>query len=130
MKRFVVALLFIAVAAHGAQFSLEDVMSAPFTSELIAAPANGRLAWAANAEGVRNIWVADGPDYKPRQLTKYDADDGIEIQELEFTPDGEWIVFTRGGDFTDTTPNPASNPEGVEASLWVASVKDGTVRKI
>jgi hypothetical protein len=60
MKRFA-ALLFVATVAGAAQFSLEDVMSAPFASDLATAPANGRIAWVANAEGVRNIWVADAP---------------------------------------------------------------------
>src|SRR5436190_3828079 len=110
MKRFA-ALLFVATVASAAQFSLEDVMSAPFASDLATAPANGRIAWVANAEGVRNIWVADAAEYKARQLTKYDADDGIDISGLSFTADGESIVFVRGGDFTDSAPNPASSPE-------------------
>ena len=129
MKRFA-ALLFVATVAGAAQFSLEDVLSAPFASDLVTAPANGRIAWAVNAEGVRNIWVADAPEYKARQLTKYDVDDGIDIHELELTPDGESIVFVRGGDFTDIAPNPASSPETVEAAVWVVSVRDGAVRKI
>jgi Tol biopolymer transport system component len=130
MKRLAALFLFLAAAAYGAQFSLEDVLSAPFTSELITAPATGRIAWVSRAEGVRNIWVADPPEYTPRQLTKNTAGDGIELHELSFTPDGEMIVYVRGGDFTDTTPNPSSVPEGVEASVWVVSVREGTLRKV
>src|ERR1041385_6971263 len=129
MKRFV-ALLFVATVAHAAQFSLEDVMSAQFCSELVTAPAKGRVAWVAKIEGRRNVWVADAPEYQPRQLTKYDADDGIDIHEMSFTPDGEWIVFTRGGDFTESAPKPSSTPAGMDASIWVASVRDGALRKI
>ena len=132
MKRFV-ALLFVATVAHAAQFSLEDVLSAPFASELITAPANGRVAWLANAEGVRNVWVADAPEYKPRQLTKYDADDGIDIAELAFTPDGESIIFVRGGDLDtggETAPNPTSNPSVTESAIWIVSARDGALRKI
>jgi dipeptidyl aminopeptidase/acylaminoacyl peptidase len=49
---------------------------------------------------------------------------------LSFTADGETIVFVRGGDFTDSAPNPASSPETVETAVWIASVRDGAVRKI
>src|SRR5207249_2284943 len=101
--------------------------------DLIAAPANGRIAWVANAEGVRNLWVADAPDNGPRQLTKYDADDGIDIGWLSITPDGECIVFTRGGDLHtggDTAPNPSSKPEITEAAVWIVSARDGAPRKI
>src|SRR5215470_14274674 len=132
MKRFV-ALLFLATVAHAAQFSLEDVLSAPFASELITAPANGRIAWLSNAEGVRNVWVADAPEYKARQLTKYDADDGIDIAQLAFTPDGESIVFTRGGDLEtggETSPNPTSNPAVTDSAIWIVSARDGALRKI
>ena len=129
MKRFA-ALLFVATVAGAAQFSLEDVMSAPFASDLATAPANGRIAWVANAEGIRNIWVADAPEYKARQLTKYEVDDGIDVHDLSFTPDGESIVFVRGGDFTESAPNPASSPETIETAVWIASVREGTVRKI
>src|SRR5207244_9117507 len=59
--------------------------------------------------------------------------DGIDIGELSFTPDGEAIVFTRGGDLHtggDTAPNPSSRPEVTEAAVWVVSVRDGALRKV
>lgn len=62
-------------------FTIEQVMSAPFPSELVAAPEEGKVAWVFNALGVRNIWVAAPADYKSRALTSYAADDGQEIAE-------------------------------------------------
>ena len=56
MKRLL-ALLFFATVAHAAQFSLEDVLSAPFASELITTPANGRIAISGTVVGKI---VADG----------------------------------------------------------------------
>ena len=44
----------------------------------------------------RNIWVAEGPQYKARQLTRYNVDDGQELTDLAFSADGNWIVFVRG----------------------------------
>ena len=51
-------------AAQQEPFTLEQVMSAPFPSELVAAPAGGKVAWVFDASGGRNIWVAEPPDYK------------------------------------------------------------------
>jgi dipeptidyl aminopeptidase/acylaminoacyl peptidase len=122
----------LAFSASPARFSLEQVMSAPFPSELTAAPKGGAVAWVLDQHGARNVWVADLPTYSGRQLTNYHDDDGQEIAELAWTPDGRSIVFVRGGDF-DThrdNPNPASLPQGVEQAIWIASVAGGAPRKI
>lgn len=115
---------------------LEQFLSAPFPSELTAAPAKGRVAWVFNAQGVRNVWVAepaaDG-SYKSRQLTPYKDDDGQDIGQLSWTPDGETIVYTRGGDleFLDKpNPNPTSSPEGVEQNIWAVSFTGGAPKKL
>ena len=63
----------IALFAQPKQFTLQQVMSAPFNSELIAAPAKDRFAWISNVEGRRNIWVAEpsGDGYTSRAITNY-----------------------------------------------------------
>ncbi len=38
-------------------------MSSPFPSELVTATQNARVAWVFHAKGVRNVWVAEGPDF-------------------------------------------------------------------
>jgi dipeptidyl aminopeptidase/acylaminoacyl peptidase len=113
-------------------FTLEQVMSAPFPSHLVAAPAGGRVAWVFDARGVRNIWVAEPPDYRGRAITAYTEDDGQEIAELAWTPDATAIVYTRGGDFETLrdAPNPRSNPQGVEQDVWVVSLAGGAPRKL
>jgi len=123
-----------AVAARGS-FTLEQVMSAPFPTELVASPAGGRVAWVFDARGLRNIWVAEpsgAGTYKSRQLSRYTQDDGQDIGELAWTPDGRSIVYVRGGDFENdsTYPNPASSPEGVEQDIWIISVEGGEPRKL
>ena len=121
-------------AARGS-FTLEQVLSSAFPTELVASPSGGRVAWVFDARGVRNIWVAE-PDgrggYQSRQLTRYTQDDGQEIAELTWTPDGRAIVYGRGGDFENggAYPNPASAPEGVEQDFWVVSLDGGTPRKL
>jgi dipeptidyl aminopeptidase/acylaminoacyl peptidase len=103
-------------------------MSSPFPSELRAAPQGGGVAWVFNARGARNIWVAEPPAYKARQITAYTEDDGQDIAELRWTRDAKAIVYVRGGDFETSReyPNPRSNPQGVEQDIWVVSLSAGT----
>jgi Tol biopolymer transport system component len=121
-----------ALAAPTKSFTLEQIMSAPFPTDLTAAPKGGTVAWVLDQNGARNIWVAEAPDYKGRRLTNYRDDDGQEIAQIAWTPDGRSIVFVRGGDFEtfQDNPNPASLPEGVEQDIWIIPVSGGTPRKI
>jgi dipeptidyl aminopeptidase/acylaminoacyl peptidase len=119
-------------AAQQEPFTLEQVMSAPFPSELVAAPTGGKVAWVFDARGVRNIWVAEPPDYQARTVTSYTEDDGQEIAELTWTQDARAILYTRGGDFETLheVPNPRSNPQGAEQDVWVVSLAGGAPRKL
>jgi len=82
----------------GASYSLAQVRSYPFPSGLTAAATGARLAWALNEQGLRNIYVAEGPDFAPRRLTGYLADDGQELSSIAIAPDGSRVVYLRGGD--------------------------------
>ena len=91
--------LFVAViltSPSWASFTLEQVLSYSFPSELVAAKHSPRIAWVFNSKGVRNVWVADAPDFAARQVTHYAADDGQPIASLRITPDGRTVVYARG----------------------------------
>ncbi|MFN2532245.1 MAG: prolyl oligopeptidase family serine peptidase [Pyrinomonadaceae bacterium] len=111
-------------SAQVSQFTLEQAMSAPFPSDLVASHNGGRLAWVFNANGVRNIWVAEPPEYRGRQLTNDMEDDGTEIGELTFTRDGSALIYTRGGDLDGfgENPNPRSYPEEPKQLVWMMSL--------
>ncbi len=113
-------------------FTLEQILSAPFVSDLIASKAGNRLAWSVNEQGRRNIWVAEGPAFVGRQLTTYTEDDGAELTELSFTPDGNAIVYVRGveKDSAGDYANPTSNPMGTEQTVWLVPFAGGTPVKI
>jgi len=70
----------------------------PFPTQLTASATGSRIAWALDEEGRRNIYVAEGPAFKPRMLTSFAKDDGQEITSLTLSADGHWVVFVRGGD--------------------------------
>jgi len=113
-------------------FTLPQVLSAPFVSNLVAAKTGNRIAWTVNQEGRRNIYVAEGPSFAARQLTAYTTDDGGELSELHFTDGGSAIVYVRGEgkNHAGEYANPTSNPEGSEQDLWVVAFGGGAPRKI
>lgn len=113
-------------------FTIEQVLSSPFPSDLIAAPSGERIAWVFDAQGKRNIWVADGPEFKARQLTQFNEDTGQELTQLAFTHDGQWIVFVRGGEPNSAgeIPNPTSDPAGAAQIICAVSVADGRLKKL
>jgi len=123
--------------ATAQSFTIPQALSAPFPSELIAAPAEGGVAWVFNAEGKRNVWIAepakDGKSYTARQITKYSDDDGQDVGDLAWAGDGESIAYTRGGDleFTEKpNPNPAEITAGVEQDVWIVAANGSAPRKI
>ncbi|MFH1575100.1 MAG: prolyl oligopeptidase family serine peptidase [Acidobacteriota bacterium] len=108
-------------------FTMQQILSAPFPTEMTASTGGAMIAWVQNAGGVRNIWVAGPPGYQGRRLTSFQEDDGQEITELEFAPDGKTLVYTRGGgpNRQGETPNPTSDPAGVEQAVWRVSTDGG-----
>ena len=120
-------LLLGSLGAHAASFTISDVISYPFVPELVRAPFADRIAWVRVVKGVRNVWVADGPAFTPRQVTQFAEDDGQEITQLTFSPDGAVLVFVRGGDHDANwpangglQPDPASSPAEPKVVLWLA----------
>ena len=122
--------------AKSQNFTLDQALSGPFASDLVAAPKLGRLAWVENEQGKRNVWIAQpnaAGKYESKRLTAYDQDDGQAIYDIAWTPDAERLVYVRGGDdeYPDRSdPNPALLPNGVDRSLWIISVSGGEPRKL
>ncbi|HVF22350.1 MAG TPA: hypothetical protein VM941_04710, partial [Pyrinomonadaceae bacterium] len=85
-------------ASASTSFTMEQIKGYPFPSELTASATGSRIAWAFNERGARNVWVAEGPDFKPRRLTNYQTDDGQELTSLSISRDGKYVVYVRGGD--------------------------------
>ncbi len=137
--RFAAGLLLAAAPAVSAQsgsgFTMGQVRSYPFPNELTAAATGARIAWAFNEQGLRNIWVAEGPDFAPRRLTSYLTDDGQELTSVSISADGRWVVYVRGGDhssnFDARLPvNPSSLPVAPRVELWVAPFAGGEPRNL
>ena len=132
------AALVLGLAAAGAQaqpagpLTLEQALSYPFVGGLVAAEHADRIAWVQDVQGVRDIWVADGPGFTPRKVTRYAEDDGQELTGLTFGPDGSRLLYVRGGDHDANwpadgklAPDPAASPEEPKVTLWSASLTGG-----
>lgn len=124
-----------AASAAGQAFTLEQVTGAPFNTELQAAPAGDRFVWISNQRGQRNLYVAEatGSDYTARALTHYNTDNGVDLGNITWTPDGNNVIYVRGGDFefpSRPSPNPGLLPDGVTQEIWTVPVKGGEPRKL
>jgi dipeptidyl aminopeptidase/acylaminoacyl peptidase len=133
--RSLVLILFCSFLAEGAtagRFTLEQVMSSPFPSKLVAASRSGRVAWIFDAKGVRNLWVADAPDFRALQVTHYDSDDGVPIASLRITPDGRSLVYVRGSELNEDkrVADPTNGVQPRKQQIWAVDVEAGAPRML
>jgi dipeptidyl aminopeptidase/acylaminoacyl peptidase len=137
------ALLMITLAlgsAHASarsEFSMEQMLHYPFATQLAAAERGDVVAWVCNLDGVRNVWVARGPAFTPVKVTQFNEDDGQEITQLTFSPDGTRLVFVLGGDHDanwpaegDLAPDPSSSPAQPVTAIWALPLNGGQTVKI
>ncbi len=119
--------LICTTAAAQSLFVLEQILSSPFPSGLIAATHGSRIAWVFDAKGVRNVWVADGPDFihTARQVTHYIADDGQPIASLRLTSDGKTVLYALGSELNDSqeSANPDSSTKGAKQQVFALDVE-------
>jgi dipeptidyl aminopeptidase/acylaminoacyl peptidase len=127
-----VILTVLVPVALSADFTLEQVLSAPFPSGLVAAKGSARVAWVFNAKGARNVWIADGPDFQARQVTHFAGDDGEPIASLRLTADGRTIVFARGSEANEAgrIADPTHGMEARMQQVWAVDVDSGNSRTL
>jgi dipeptidyl aminopeptidase/acylaminoacyl peptidase len=118
------------VLAQSINSKVESYLSYTFPSALTASATGSKIAWVFSIQGIRNVFVAEGPGFTVRQLTKYNEDDGQEITGLSISADGKWVVFVRGGDHNSTTDenlpiNPSSNPFPPKVQIWSVAFSGG-----
>jgi dipeptidyl aminopeptidase/acylaminoacyl peptidase len=124
--------LFSSDAANAANFTLEQVMSSPFPSNLVAASHSGRVAWVFDAKGVRNLWVADAPNFAARQVTHYEGDDGLAIASLRITADDRTLVYVRGSEANESgrIADPTNAVWSRKQQVWAVEVDAGAPRML
>jgi dipeptidyl-peptidase 4 len=102
--------------------TMAQFMSAAFPLELVAAKKTDRIAWISNDKGLRNVFTAAGPDFRPVRVTSFMKDDGVDTTQLSISDDGSMVSFTRGHDRNRAgwVASPEADPNGVERAVWAA----------
>jgi len=132
-----VALLVLMPAAFPSGFTIPQILSAPFASDLIASRDVQAFAWVSDARGPRNVWLAVAASangaFEARPLTHYTADDGLEIADLAFVPHRDQLLYVRGGDFEypdKPAPNPAQLTGGVVQEVYLVDFRGRSAFKL
>src|SRR5215467_10540778 len=101
-------------------FTLEQVLSSPFPTNLVVAEHAPRIAWLFSSRGEHNVWIADAPNFEARQVTHYTGDDGQPLAALKLTPDGKIAVYARGSESNSAgeTADPTHNVEKRTQQVW------------
>ena len=138
LKRTVIAIAVLAFLAGGQPRAdspkaiphvptMTQFMSAGYPVELVAATKADRVAWIANDKGLRNVFTAAAPDFKPVRVTAFLKDDGVDTTQLEISDDGSVVSFTRGAtmNLDGWVASPEADPNGVERAIWAARTTGG-----
>jgi dipeptidyl aminopeptidase/acylaminoacyl peptidase len=109
-----------------APFTLQQVLSAPYATNLTAAPTGNRFAWVEHTEGRNNLFIG-GPGHAARQLTRFTADDGRDISAVTWSPSSDMLAFAYGTENgADGKPaNPAHLQEDMATEIRVVSLAAG-----
>lgn len=112
---------------HAQSFTIDDVLSPGFPLSLVSAKAADRIAWVEFERGMRNLYTAAAPDFRPVRLTDYMDDDGHDLSQAQISDDGSVVAFIRGH-----TPNRdgwianiTSDPRGTERAIWAVNTRGG-----
>ena len=125
LHTFIALLLGLVLSA---QPSLKEILDAPFASALTVSKDGKTIAWVDNTAGERNIFIAAGEGFSSvYQLTDYVGDEGIALNNLEFTPDGKSLMFVRGNtkNRQGEPANPAMLQQSTEQVIFIQPLVGG-----
>lgn len=127
MRAFLATVLLVlapvrALAADTPPPGLAQAIGYSYPMELTAAAKVDRIAWITVEKGVRTVWTAAAPEFRPVRLGGTGADDGQELSWLSLSPDGARAVWVRGGDHdanwsTTGETNPANGAKSAELEI-------------
>ncbi len=131
------AVAFCIVTSAHAQLAqrptIEQFLAPASPLEVRAAARTDRLAWVTYERGMRNVYTAAAPDFKPVRLTRFLTDDGTDLTNVEISEDGSVATFIRGSSPNGAgwVANPSHDPGGAERAIWaVRTVGGGAAWKV
>jgi dipeptidyl-peptidase-4 len=129
-----VALLIVAHSSLVAQArpTMEQFFSPASPLEIISAKKADRVAWMTYDRGMRNVYTAAAPGFRPVRLTSFTRDDGVDLSDVTVSDDGSVIVFVRGSapNRAGWVANPSHDPDGGERAIWAVRSSGGEPWKL
>jgi len=114
----------------GTKFEPYFNVASPLT--LVAAAKVDRVAWKTYEKGMRNVYTAAAPLWKPVKLTNFNEDNGIDVSAITLSDNGSVAVFVRGSatNSRDWVANPSHDPDGPERAIWAVKTTGGPAWKV
>jgi dipeptidyl aminopeptidase/acylaminoacyl peptidase len=123
------AIISVAASAAAAQAgpTIAQFMSPASPLEITAAKKADRVAWTVYERGMRNIYTAAAPDFRPVRLTRFLEDNGIDVSDVVLSDNGAVAVFVRGSapNRDGWVANPSHDPEGARREIWAVRTSGG-----
>jgi len=115
------------VSNNGSKYTIADFLSPASPLEITVAKKADRIAWITYDQGVRNVFTAAAPDFKPVKITSFTGDNGIDLTYVQLSDDGRIATFIRGSaqNREGWVANPSHDPNGPDRAVWAART-DGT----
>ncbi len=112
--------------------TVEQFMNVASPLELTAAARADRVAWATYDRGMRNVYTAAAPLYKPVRVTAFLQDDGQDVGDIQLSDNGSVLVFVRGSSPNSQgwIANPTHEATGAERAIWAARTTGGSAWRI
>ncbi|MFI5311722.1 MAG: S9 family peptidase [Gemmatimonadales bacterium] len=112
--------------------TIEQFLSPASPLELTSAKSADRVAWVAYERGMRNVYTAAAPDFKPVRLTRFMDDDGVDLTGVRLSDDGSVAVFVHGSapNRVGWIANPSHDPAGGERAIWAARTIGGAAWRV
>ena len=89
-------LLLLPIHVASQTFALEDILSAPYCSDLTKSADGKSIAWINNERGIRTIYTANTSDFKGIPVFSTQVDDGQVISSLKFSKNRKHLYFFHG----------------------------------
>ena len=80
----------------------------------------GKIVWSSNRTGSHDLWIVEGPGFKPRRLTRSVFTDTYP----RFSPDGRQVAFSR------STEPWVSQRDLEKWDTWVVDISTGLERRV
>jgi len=107
--------------------TIEQYLSPASPLEMTAARKADRIAWMTYDRGMRNVYTAAAPSFRPVRLTRFLDDDGRDLTDVNLSDDGSIAVFVRGSapNRQGWVANPSHDPSGAEREIWAIRTSGG-----